>query len=302
MKTVESDYNLFIPYDNEHDIVFNTFSGAIGLFDKELVQRFNEGRLSEKETSTLLEKGILIQSSYSEIEKINKDRIEGIKTSKDYHFRIWTTSGCNARCFYCFERGIEIKTMDSATAERVVEFIEERISDDSQLHIEWFGGEPLCNMGVIDEISEKLIKICEEKNIKYHASMISNGSLVDENVAYKISKKWKIESIQITFDGYRELYNTVKNYVNSYYNFDKVIQGIEYLMKYGIHISIRMNYTTDNYASLLELVDFLHERFAAYKNIFYYAYPVWDSLTRMRKVHLSLKQERINISWRFLIN
>lgn len=278
MKTVESDYNLFIPYDNEHDIVFNTFSGAIGLFDKELVQRFNEGRLSEKETSTLLEKGILIQSSYSEIEKINKDRIEGIKTSKDYHFRIWTTSGCNARCFYCFERGIEIKTMDSATAERVVEFIEERISDDSQLHIEWFGGEPLCNVGVIDEISEKLIKICEERNIKYHASMISNGSLIDENVAYKISKKWKIESIQITFDGYRELYNTVKNYVNSYYNFDKVIQGIEYLMKYGIHISIRMNYTTDNYASLLELVDFLHERFAAYKNIFYYAYPVWDSI------------------------
>jgi sulfatase maturation enzyme AslB (radical SAM superfamily) len=34
-------------------------------------------------------------------------------------YNILTTTGCNARCFYCFEEGVEIKTMSSRTAEQV---------------------------------------------------------------------------------------------------------------------------------------------------------------------------------------
>lgn len=278
MDVISSRYNLFIPYDDQHDIIFNTFSGAIGLFDQDFIKKFRDKRLDVEEISKLLDKGILVQPTYSETGKIDHDRIEGIKTTQHYHFRIWPTSACNAQCFYCFEHGIEPKTMNSTTADQVVNFIDEQLPRNSQLYIEWFGGEPLCNMTVIDEISEKLLRICQEKCIKYHAYMISNGSLINENVAYKIAKVWRIESIQISFDGHRDLYNTVKNYKSSSHNFDKVIHGIKCIMKYGIHISIRMNYTTNNYESLLALVDFFHQTFSSYNNIFYYAYPVWDSI------------------------
>lgn len=110
--------------------------------------------------------------------------------------------------------------------------------------------------------------------------MITNGSLIDDTVAYKMSHDWDITSVQVSFDGDRDHYNKVKKFSQpEKYSFDSVICSLEKLMVFNIHLSIRMNYTTDNYASLARLIDFFHshKKFLMYKNIFYYVYPVWGS-------------------------
>ena len=275
----KSRFNLIVPYKDSKTIIFNTRSGGIGLFDKEFMNRYESGTMSVEEKKALAHRGMLVHPCKDELSEVNADRLEGIVARGVKEYRIWTTSACNARCFYCFEKGIRAEAMSEETANRVADVIEESLEDGDQLYVEWFGGEPLCNMGVIDCLTRRLDAICSERHANYHASMVTNGSLVTQEVAHKIAFEWHVEKIQVTLDGYTMQYEAIKNYKDpESHNFRAVVSGIQHLLDAGVRVSLRMNYTTDNYASLSELIDFLHCEFGGAKGIHYYAYPIWGSL------------------------
>ena len=278
MNYKKSLYNLLIPYTNNETIIFNSFSGAIGKFDKDTLNHYEENQFSETEIEILSKKGILIPVDLDEKSKINSDRKKGIENNHAKLFRIWPTSGCNARCYYCFEKGINVTSMSKETADDVVNFIDNTLNEEDVLRLEWFGGEPLLNVEIIDYIIDKLNIICANKRCEIQNSMISNGSLITEDLVLKIKNEWNIQSIQITLDGYDSTYDQIKNYYNPITcNFKKVIEAIKLLSKSGIKTAIRMNYDTKNYQSLVELIEFLHIELSGYKKLIYYVFPVWSS-------------------------
>jgi len=57
-------------------------------------------------------------------------------------YTILPTTGCNARCYYCFEHGSKVMTMTRETAGEVVRFITEHCGPKKTVAIMWFGGEP----------------------------------------------------------------------------------------------------------------------------------------------------------------
>lgn len=118
--------------------------------------------------------------------------------------------------------------------------------------------------------------------------MISNGSLITDEIVKKCNDEWNIKSIQITLDGFREDYNRVKNYISPFkYNFDKVITNIRKLIENGIKVSIRMNYDTENYSSLKKLILFLRDEFENEKNITFYVYPIWNALSEKKNAFVT---------------
>ncbi len=274
----KSNYNIFVPYKENKTIIYNGLSGAVGIFDDKTLNNYNNDTLSIDEQNILLKKGILIDENFDEKQKMFKDRNAGVMQKNDKHFRIWPTSACNAQCYYCFEKGISCNTMTMETAKDVVKFIDSMLEENDHLEFEWFGGEPLLNIKVIDYIVEQIRVKCKQKNCNFNGTMITNGSLITPEIAKKIKNDWNIYSIQITLDGFGDFYNEVKNYKNSkLFNFDRVIESIKYLSKEGVHVAVRMNYDRKNYSSLVELINFLHEEMKDYKNISYYVYPVWSS-------------------------
>lgn len=78
-------------------------------------------------------------------------------------YTILTTTDCNARCFYCYEQGLERVNMSRQTALDTAEFIKKTAGKKIKLH--WFGGEPLFNSSVIDIITDELKK----SGIEYHS-------------------------------------------------------------------------------------------------------------------------------------
>ncbi len=70
-------------------------------------------------------------------------------------FTILTTTDCNARCFYCYEKGCEQVNMSDETAYNVVEFIK-RSCGGREVSLHWYGGEPLFNIAPIDIITNGL--------------------------------------------------------------------------------------------------------------------------------------------------
>ena len=174
-------------------------------------------------------------------------------------YTILTTTGCNARCFYCFEKGIKPIVMTTETASKVVRYIVAHRGDEKVM-LRWFGGEPLVNAKVIDQICTELSR----QGVPFCSTMTSNGYLFDADRIQRAKDLWLLQKVQITLDGTAQTYNSVKDYVYRGVNaFERVLQNIGLLTAAGIRVSIRLNVDKHNIGEMAELVELLHQRFGA---------------------------------------
>ena len=181
-------------------------------------------------------------------------------------YTIFPTTDCNARCFYCFELGRSRMPMSQETALKVVQYIKNH-HGDKDVHINWFGGEPLFNQAVIDTISEGL----RQAGIQYKSSMTSNGYLFDADTVRKAAENWNVQNVQITLDGTEAVYNKTKAYIYRQGNpYQIVMSNIERLLDAGIYVVIRMNMDLYNAEDLLKLSEELGQRFGNRRNIHAY--------------------------------
>ena len=188
------------------------------------------------------------------------------------YYTILTTTGCNARCFYCFEQGTKPVTMTTKTASKVVRYIVKHRGDE-KVNISWFGGEPLVNAKAIDQICTGL----REQGVPFRSEMISNGYLFDADRVQRAKDLWQLKRVQITLDGTAQTYNRVKDYVYRDVNaFERVLQNIGLLTGTGIHTRIRLNVGKHNIGEMAELVELLHQRFGANERLSVYSAGLLD--------------------------
>ena len=173
-------------------------------------------------------------------------------------YTIFTTTECNARCFYCYEKNIRKERMSTETALETAAFIARNHGCDP-VRLSWFGGEPLYHAKVIDLITEAL----REKEIPFHSSMISNAYLLDAETVGKAKELWNLSRVQITLDGTRDVYNRTKDYIYRDDNnpFETVLTNIGHCLDSGIRVTVRMNMTMSNADDLLDLSRLLADRF-----------------------------------------
>lgn len=199
------------------------------------------------------------------------------------NFVIFTTTNCNARCFYCFEHGSKRINMNKKTANDVADFIIKE-SKSKKINIQWFGGEPLCNMEAIDIISQKL----QSTDITFKSKMISNGYLFNEEIVKKAKNTWNLKKVQITLDGLEETYNKIKSYIHKDDTspFKKILNNIENLLNNGIQVIVRINLDKHNYKELRELIDILSKKFSKYKGMFrVYTWLLYDNRGAVKSIH-----------------
>ncbi len=189
-------------------------------------------------------------------------------------YTILTTTECNARCFYCYELGYARVTMSLETADKVAAYIIEHCGG-KKVRFSWFGGEPLVNYPVIDRICARL----REAGVAYSSTIVSNGYLMDEQMATKAVTDWCLNRAQITLDGTEEVYNKSKAFIYREGSaFRVVLENIGHLLAAGVRVQIRLNMNLKNANDLIALIDVLKERFAGQKNLVIYSHFIMDSL------------------------
>lgn len=199
-------------------------------------------------------------------------RLEGNHSSKHItKYTILTTTACNARCYYCFEHGVESVTMSPQTADDVVEFINAHSGNERAVHITWFGGEPTLASDRIDQISEGLRK----RGIEYFSDMTTNGYLFDKEMVDRARNLWNLKYLQICFDGLEVNHNRIKSYVGARDNpYQRTFRNIGLLLEEGIRVGLRMNFDINNYQDFEGLVQEAAKRFPGNSNLSVYAFPV----------------------------
>ena len=270
----KSQFNVEIPTIGGL-LIFNSYSGKVIKFtDIESILWLSDDYVNLSDVlSYLLENHFLIDSTVNEIDKLLEESRYISAESNTSHFRILTTTCCNANCEYCYEKGVTPQTLSIHTADEIVSYITERSKDKKRITLTWFGGEPLLNVEIITYIMLKL----KEHNSNKHiiTSMTTNGSLVDDKIVELAKSTWNLERIQITFDGMEKRHDEIKNYNNKKYGFKQTISNVHNLVNAGIHISLRINYSTTNLQDVLPLIDYLYSEFK--NSVSVYCAPIFSS-------------------------
>ena len=190
-------------------------------------------------------------------------------------YTILTTTGCNARCFYCYEKGTKPVTMTAETASKVVRYILAHRGEE-KVNLSWFGGEPLYNVQVIDQICSEL----KERDVTFKSKMISNGYLFDADMVRRAKDLWQLKNVQITLDGREQIYNRVKRYIYGDVNaVERELANMRLLMDAGIFVSVRLNVDQHNIEEMLLLLPLLHERFGDNKQLSVYSHELFCERT-----------------------
>ena len=213
--------------DENKVVIFNTFTTSLVALEKELYNEiFVEHNFRLPIISQLVEMGFIVDSERDEYQAIKEIRNRLIDESHGLtSVTILLTTACNARCYYCFEKGIEPYTVTFELCDQIVDFLYAN-SNKEKIFISWFGGEPLMAFDKLKYINDKL----KAKGLKVMSKITTNGSLItDEVVAY--AKANDINLFQVTIDDIGEKYNKIKNYVSIKDAYHLVLDNIKKLLK-----------------------------------------------------------------------
>ncbi len=212
-------------------------------------------------------------------------------------FTIFTTTDCNARCFYCYEKGRSRISMKEETARKVAEFIIKN-NPEKKVRLRWFGGEPLFNKIVISLICSKL----RNAGIEYQSSMVSNGSLFDDETVAEAIGLWNLKNVQITLDGTEDVYNRSKAFVRPEGSpFYRVLGNIRRLLNASVKVKIRLNIDRHNTDDLPCLADILINEFGGHKLLNVYSHALFETGTDMRVLSSTASQRRELFDARMLL-
>jgi len=147
------------------------------------------------------------------------------------------TNRCNLKCLHCFNGSSS--TNQCSEYELSDEEVINVVKDVARLKVANFcfsGGEPLLRK----ELIYKSIKILSSHGVR--CSIVSNGTLIDYNVAEKL-KLLGVQEIEISLDGNcSETHERLRGVKGS---FEKALKSVEYLCAIGITTSI--SYTLNSW-------------------------------------------------------
>jgi SynChlorMet cassette radical SAM/SPASM protein ScmE len=169
-----------------------------------------------------------------------------MKTPRSVDIEI--TNRCNLRCKYCShfdssgDVGIDLPT------EEWLRFFEE-LNFCAVMEVTLSGGEPFCR----DDFRELLTGIIKNR-MRY--SILSNGTMISDEMARFIASTHRCNGIQISLDGSIPKIHDACRGIGS---FERAMQGIYRLMSYKLPLTVRVTINRHNVKYLENIADFLLE-------------------------------------------
>ena len=176
----------------------------------------------------------------------NSPPISVMRTPRSVDLEI--TSRCNLRCRYCYFFDNPEVTYQELPKEEWLKFIDE-LGYCSVMDVCLAGGEPF-----IHEDLHELITAIVKNRMRF--SILSNGTLITDDIAEFISKTERCDSVQVSIDGScAEIHETGRGKGS----FEKAVQGIKILQRHHVPVTVRVTIHRHNVNDLENTASFLLE-------------------------------------------
>ncbi|MEL6610751.1 MAG: radical SAM protein [Bacteroidota bacterium] len=174
---------------------------------------------------------------------------------------------CNLKCLYCYEEhngsNARRRLMSFEMAKECVDYLIERSGRRPDLQITFFGGEPLLNFKVMQQVVEYCETVGPEHGKRFTFETITNGSLLKpEIVDYFIEKRFML---MVSLDGYREMNNFNRPSVSGHDLYDTILRNARYADQaykrsgVGLPVKVRANLTHEHH-DLIRTVRFMESQ------------------------------------------
>jgi len=259
-------------YPNKDEyLLFNIRTQAmvkIGKELKETIDRFDEPNdfsRREKYSGDLVQlhkMGIIVANSEEDRQKLTSflDQLKfGVKTSS-FPVTILTTYACNLKCTYCYQESSRTYTkMDDRTGQHAMKWIKEKLLQFGyqQLYITFYGGEPLANKPMLEDIAAHMQSWCHEKNIQFKFMLQTNGYLMTPECIDQYLKLG-LDQVRVSVDGVGERHDRNRPLRGGGGSFDQIIKNIVACVD-QVKIGISTSYDKDDVDKIEELLDYFDD-------------------------------------------
>lgn len=229
-------FRTFRTYRNNY--VYDRHSDAVISVNEEEFREFCRVEKGEikAENSPVIKKyqkqGMFMPNIVEEIHHPRTEILEHNSLQKLHQLILQVTQQCNLRCEYCAYSGIyegnrthSSNRMSFETAKKAIDFFLEHSTENSNVSIGFYGGEPLLEFDLIKRCVSYIKETCEGKNVTL--SMTTNGTLLkDERADFLAENKFVIG---ISLDGSKKEHDVCRKFADGRGSFDTVMANIEAL-------------------------------------------------------------------------
>ena len=183
--------------------------------------RYPQEKIEEakREINDLMKEGVLFSVEKPHAER----RYNGIIKSMCLN----VSHDCNLACEYCFADGGAYKgrkmNMDFAVAKKAVDFLIEKSGNRRFLEVDFFGGEPLLNFGVVKQTVEYAREREKETGKQFRFTITTNAVALTPEIGEFLNKE--MYNVVISIDGRKEVHNRIRKTRNGKDSFDIILKN-----------------------------------------------------------------------------
>ncbi|EJR26679.1 radical SAM protein [Bacillus cereus] len=175
---------------------------------------------------------------------------------------LFPTEQCNFRCVYCYE-DFKDGRMSKETIEGIKALLKQRVPELKELHLNWFGGEPLVAKDIVLDISSYASDLAKQfSNVSYYGSMTTNAYLLTPKVFSDLISAG-VTNYQITLDGPNIIHNQRRLRANGEGSFERIWKHLIYMQESSLHfkVTLRIHFDLKSKELLLPFIDVIREKF-----------------------------------------
>ncbi len=186
-------------------VLFGTRTAERVIVDQDVWRALLAGRvdlLAPKVRDELVELEMLVPDEEDELATIISRNDRAVRDNDSLRLVVQPTAACQLGCGYCGQEHAPDR-LDDASQQRVVDRARRNLESGrySDLNVGWFGSEPLLGLSVIRTLSPQLQALATEFGSTYHASVVTNGLLLTEEVARELEQRHGVVQVEVTLDG-----------------------------------------------------------------------------------------------------
>jgi len=173
---------------------------------------------------------------------------------------------CNLRCAYCFASGGDYnqksadKHMSVDTAKAAIDFLVKRSGKNKNLEIDFFGGEPLCNMLVLTETIKYARSLEKKHNKNFRFTLTTNALDVSSSAIDVINNS--MDNVVLSIDGRKSVHNLMRKTKEGKDSYSQILANAKAITKTRRKsYFVRGTYTAKNLDFVSDIKSLIKEGF-----------------------------------------
>ncbi|MFI5296128.1 MAG: geopeptide radical SAM maturase [Thermodesulfovibrionales bacterium] len=243
--------------DPDYLVLYSTRRASTILLPKTALEQIEKGELEPSDQEVLFDLGFLVPDRDEE-KKEMLGLIDVInKRARRFNAIVVMNLDCNLRCTYCYEGNMKgERYMSAETLGLLADFLEKHaLSRGKDVHIDFYGGEPLLSFDDIRRVSERLKSLSAGRGLTYSFNLVTNGTLLTRARTKELAALG-MKSARITLDGPKGNHDAFRPFKSGSGTFETIVKNIRDVYDI-LSIQIGGNYTQENYTRFPELLDYL---------------------------------------------